>query len=551
MIKSILLWATVFAGLMASAQLPCETVLLVNTNSQDSLKIAAHFADMRGVPPQNVIYLGADESKVEISHDDFTTQIWEPVQRELKARELEGHTLAWIYSAGFPVRINTGAKKMSITGLTHSRNVVPENQKLGNTTDMVYFSPLFRGPGDKPQIPPQGPGSLDRFKAGLKSNMPIPSMMLGFTGKNGNSVDEVLTSLQNGVRSDSTHPKGDIYFVKTKDKPRSFPREWEFLFVRPELEKRGFKASIVTNFPDRAEGVLGLMTGQSNVVPDKLPGFVPGAMAEHMTSFAAAFDQQAQSKCSEWIRAGATATAGTVTEPYSIWWKFPHARFFTYYASGCTMLESFAQSLLNPAQTLCLGEPFARPARVGFKLDLKGLSRFPLTARTTIAAVCQPQISDRPMKYAFFVDGKLVQAESANPLFKIEPADWSDGFHYLCAVAKVDLAVHHGTQGIGGFMINHKNRTPAITGLKELGNQQIEVPFSLSAESAPKMVRLYCGSRLLAASAYPGASLSFNERTIGEGPHTIHVAAVYEDDVEVASVPVPFQIAFAAQPTAE
>lgn len=548
----LLTLALVALGLSAHALLPCETVLLVNTNSQDSLTIASSFAVMRKVPQENIIYLGLDETQAELSQHQFTEQVWEPVQQTIHTRGLDDQVLAWIYSAGFPYRIKTSADKLSITGLTFTRNVVPEKKAMGTISTGLYFSPLFRGPGDNPKIPTQGSGSLARFKPGLGDNMPIPAMMLGYTGKNGNTVDEVLTCLKNGIKGDSSQPSRGVYFVKTSDTHRSLPREWQFSPVQLELAERSIEATTTTNFPANVEGVWGLMTGQANLTIAQLPRFAPGAMAENMTSFAAKFDTNDQTKCSEWIRAGATATAGTVTEPYSIWWKFPHARFFTHYAHGCTALESFAQSILNPTQTLCLGEPFCRPWRAEFQLGLVGFPHTPISKQTTVTALCRPAAKGSPMKYAFYIDGKIVQAESPNPSLRIDPTELSDGYHEFCATAKIDIAVDHGTQALGGFMVNRHNRTPKITNLKELFAQEIAVIFELPTGVAPERIRLYEGSRLLAEKSYiPDALLSFNERTVGEGPHALQVAAVFTDRTEVRSAPLPFQITFAAQPTAE
>lgn len=534
--------------LSAHAQLPCETVLLVNTNSQDSLKIAANFAAMRKLPSQNIIQLGLDETKHQLSREEFTEQVWEPVQKELKTRGLDDHVLAWIYSAGFPYRIKTDGDKMSITGLTFTRNTIPPKQNVGNVSTAIAFSPLFRGPGNNPKIPAQGSGSLDRFKQGLGDKMPIPAMMLGYTGERGNTVDEVLESLKNGVKGDNSRPQSGVYFVETGDTGRSVPREWQFSPEQLELAQRMIEATTTTNFPANAHNVWGLMTGQPHVDTAKMPDFVPGAMADHMTSFAATFDKNDQTKCTEWIRAGATATAGTVTEPYALWWKFPHARFFTHYSRGCTILESFAQSILNPTQTLCIGEPFCRPWRFGFNVGLAGFPRTPITEKTTVTAVCQPKVPGRPMKYAFLIDGKLAQAESPTPSFQMDPAQLSDGYHELCVTAKVDLPVNHGTEAIGGFMVNRHNQTPKITGFKELGQQEIGVSFDLPENQTPAKIRLYGGSRLLAEKEYsPDMQMSFNEKTVGEGPHTVQIAACYEDTTEVRSAPQPFQIKFASE----
>ena len=175
---------TGISAICANAQLPCETVLLVNTNSLDSLKVANHFIKMRAIPAQNVVYLGVDENKAEMSHDDFSKKIWEPANAEIKKRGIESQISAWVYSAGFPFRVknptDTSAnpeghlvsKDLSITGLTFTRNTLPKIQKISEKASTVaYFSPLFRGPGENPKIPTQATGSFDRFQAGLKDKM--------------------------------------------------------------------------------------------------------------------------------------------------------------------------------------------------------------------------------------------------------------------------------------------------------------------------------------------------------------------------------------------
>ena len=205
--------------------------------------------------------------------------------------------------------------------------------------------------------------------------------MLGYSGERGNSVDEILRSLENGVSGDSMMPKGGINFVKTTDSARSKPREWQFGSTQLELAQKMIEATTTTNFPANAPNVMGVMTGQVGVNPKIMPNFHPGAMAEHLTSWAAMFDRPEQGKCSEWIRAGATATAGTITEPFAVWWKFPHARFFTHYANGCTIIESFYQSILNPTQTLLLGDPLCRPWRKKFGISVNGFPTAPITKK--------------------------------------------------------------------------------------------------------------------------------------------------------------------------
>ncbi len=541
------------------AQLPCETVLLVNTNSLDSLKIANNYIKMRAIPLNNVIYLGVDGDKAEISHADFTAKIWEPANAELKKRGIDSQVSAWVYSASFPFRVKNPteptsvpegglvSKDLSITGLTFMRNRLPNLQKISdNAITVMDFSPLFRGPGENPKIQTQATGSFDRFTAGLKEKMPLPSMMLGYTGERGNSVDEVLLSLELGVAGDSTMPNSGINFVKTVDKARSTPREWQFGPTQLELAQKMIEATTTTNFPANSPNVMGLMTGQANLNVKAMPNFHPGAVADNLTSWSAMFDNAGQSKCSDWIRAGATATAGTVTEPFAIWWKFPHARFFSHYASGCTIIESFYQSILNPTQTLLIGEPLCRPWRKKFNIVVDGYPTKPISEKVTISAKCQPQINGPVVKYTFYIDGKIVKAESPSFIYQIDPTTLSDGFHELMVTAKVNLPVNHGTQAQGGFIVNRFNQMPVVTGVDQPEPGVIGVKFAVPENQSPKTVRLYCGNRLVDEVEYSKEkSLKFDEKTVGEGPNTIQVAAIYEDGKEVRSAPIGFEIKFA------
>ena len=89
---------------------------------------------------------------------------------------------------------------------------------------------------------------------------------------------------------------------------------------------------------------------------------LPGAICEHFTSFGGDMHAAAgQTPLSEWLRYGAAAASGTVTEPYAIANKFPAPMMQVHYARGCTVAESFYQSVLCPYQLLIVGDPLCRP----------------------------------------------------------------------------------------------------------------------------------------------------------------------------------------------
>jgi len=159
---------------------------------------------------------------------------------------------------------------------------------------------------------------------------------------------------------------------------------------------------VVTNaLPEEANGIAGAMMGAADLDLKTPRKFLPGAMAEHLTSFGAAFESGGQTKITEWIRAGATASAGTVTEPLALWTKFPHARFHAHSAAGCTILESFYQSIRCPLQILPLGEPLAAPWRQPAQVTLRGLESGRVEGRVDVTASVAARPA-RPMDVSCF-----------------------------------------------------------------------------------------------------------------------------------------------------
>ena len=200
-----------------------------------------------------------------------------------------------------------------------------------------------------------------------------------------------------------------------------------------ELAQLGVKGVVGATFPQGRTDVLGIMTGTTTVKPGRVGGYLPGSLAEHLTSWAGAFDQAGQSKMSVWIRDGATLSAGTVTEPRAMYQKFPTARFYFYYAKGCTAIESFYQSLRCPLQILLLGDPLASPWAVTDAIALLELPEAPVSAPFVVTA--RLKRSD-PMRfysrYLWLVDGRVV-GEGQRP--RIETAGLTAGVHQLRVVA--------------------------------------------------------------------------------------------------------------------
>lgn len=551
---SFLFPALLFVFLMAAqsgvAQMPHRVAVLVNENSQASKKAANVFAVLHGVPGCNLITLDLPDSmfsgRFECSPEEFRTIIYEPAVKELTDRGLSDQVLAWVYSVDFPIRIVTAPndrQQMSIMGLTFSRGEVPDLEAMEHGK---VISPVFIGPGQgsAQKLPTR---SFYQLHAAIKDKMPLPSMMLGYIGDNGTDLDTVIRCIEDGVRARQSTAGPRVLFVKTEDQARSGPREWQFADVKTELAACGGSAVISTNLTPRQVNLTGVMTGAATITPSDYGTFAPGAMAEHLTSWSAEF-QKEQSKCTEWLTAGATVTAGMVVEPYNNWVKFPHARFFAHYAAGCSAMESFYQSIASPVQVLLLGDPLSQIAALPVELRAIGLSK-EITSSLDAAFVAEAKfpVAARPF-YSALLDGKQIKSGEGNSLIDLPFKEMGDGYHEVRLVAQAAIPVTPGGFKDIPVFINKKGRSIAITGMTDELPSKVTITAKPEGEETPKSVYLLWNGQKL-VSAGPGENLIIDEKVIGEGPHRVQAVAVYEDGMEVRSEPGQFNIVF--NPTSE
>jgi uncharacterized protein (TIGR03790 family) len=114
---------------------------------------------------------------------------------------------------------------------------------------------------------------------------------------------------------------------------------------------------------DHVDRVLMYITGVTNVRKLETVSFVPGALADHLTSSGGVLDgSDKHMMATEWLAAGATASYGSVTEPCAHPQKFSHPQvLLLHYVQGSTAIEAYWKSVLWPSQGVFVGEPLATP----------------------------------------------------------------------------------------------------------------------------------------------------------------------------------------------
>jgi uncharacterized protein (TIGR03790 family) len=122
---------------------------------------------------------------------------------------------------------------------------------------------------------------------------------------------------------------------------------------------KGTASDLVIN----QRSVMFYLTGLGSVDKIATNTYLPGAVADHLTSWAGILpDARGQMPATAWLDAGATASYGTVEEPCNKQEKFPRASLLVArYARGETLIEAYWKSVQWPGQGLFLGEPLAQP----------------------------------------------------------------------------------------------------------------------------------------------------------------------------------------------
>jgi hypothetical protein len=177
-----------------------------------------------------------------------------------------------------------------------------------------------------------------------------------------NSFADAKALIDRGIESDSSFPAGTAYLLSTSDVPRNvravlFPETVNYFHTYIDIKTE--KSDALRN----AQDVLFYFTGAAKVDGLKTLHFVPGAIADHLTSAGGLLnDNKSQMSSMNWLEAGATGSYGTVVEPCNYPQKFPVPGIvIQQYLRGETLIEAYWKSVAWPGEGIFIGEPLASP----------------------------------------------------------------------------------------------------------------------------------------------------------------------------------------------
>jgi uncharacterized protein (TIGR03790 family) len=335
------------SGIQAS-----EIAVLINDNDPQSVEVANYYQQARKIPDRNMIHLNFDQDKIHPglpSNNGIDPAEFSALKAQVDAAagpDIQAFVISW----SRPFRIATFNYYSTNYSITSAFAFGIDNPSLkSNNCSATPVNPYF------------GSSSTAPYKDfGIR-----PTMMLA-----GQSVANVKATIDKGLLADRSLPAGRGWFVRTADNVRSGPRAQDFQATvqdwnRPEAlsmtyldHSKGGGRSEVKNAAD----ILFYQTGSANVSGVNTNTYVPGALADHLTSNGGNLFGSDQMSALRWLEAGVTASYGTVTEPCAYADKFPAASVLVKnYFRGNTALEAYTKSVRQPSQGVFVGDPLARP----------------------------------------------------------------------------------------------------------------------------------------------------------------------------------------------
>ncbi len=301
--------------------------LIVNQADPLSIKIARYYQKKRNISRENVIIVQFDPRRAALSFREF-----QHLKTKIDAKTppgVQAYVLSWARPYQVGCMSMTSAFALGVDEAYCAKGCLP-----------TKANPYFNSSSSQPYS-----------DLGIRPTIALAAV----------NFQQAKRLIDRGVAAEGTNPKGTAYFLNTSDKARNV----RSLFYSDIRQKIGDRFAIQIPKTDALEDKTDIMfyfTGVEQV--DKLDTnrFLPGAIADHLTSFGGKLTDSSQMSSLRWLEAGATGSYGTVVEPCNFPQKFPHPGVLMhYYLQGDTLIEAYWKSVAWPGQGLFIGEPLARP----------------------------------------------------------------------------------------------------------------------------------------------------------------------------------------------
>ncbi|MCC6823001.1 MAG: TIGR03790 family protein [Verrucomicrobia subdivision 3 bacterium] len=369
-----------------------NTVVVINQSRTNSIELGNYFCERRQVPPENVLRINWSGANTAWTSAEFQTVLLDPLLTMLAARQLTSQIGYVVLAMDIPFQ--------TVYGST-----------VNSTTAALFYGLKNTSGSEGAEVRNSYAGSEQDFHQARPVSAPGASFLT--TMLTAGSLAQAKRLVDQGVNSDGTFPTQTVVLAKSPDWLRNL-RYLAFdhaLFNTRLSPAKGYSITRTNAALPGESNLLGLQTGLVNFsLPPNV--FVPGAMADSMTSFGGViFGANDHTTLLAFIHAGAAGSYGTVSEPLTAVDKFPSPQNYFYQSRGFTLAECYYQSLAIPYQGLIVGEPLAAPWR-----QLATGSWMDVVSNATLSGTAQLRVSfsaadaGHPLQQIdLFVDGKFLR----------------------------------------------------------------------------------------------------------------------------------------------
>jgi uncharacterized protein (TIGR03790 family) len=382
-----------FAAPASGSGLADQVVLVANSDAPDSVEIARHYAEVRGVPPSNIIALRMPVAET-ISWREFVAAVWQPLEDELVKK-------GWIDAIAMDLFDEVGRRKYAVSGHRIAALVVCRGVPLRIAHDPL----LFKEVGSLTTHPEfrTNQGAVDselsllaRTDYPINAGIPNPlygnehpseytlSQVVKVSRLDGPTAAEAMHLVDLAVQAEKSGLLGRAY-VDVAGPHKNGDRWLEATASR--IAALGFDLSVsrgpetvpATARIDAPALYFGWYATDLNG-PFGLPGFrfPPGAIAVHLHSFSAhTLRSSTEGWCGPLVARGVTGTVGNVFEPYLEYLHRPDL-LMEALARGDNLVDAayYALPVLS-WQSIVIGDPLYRPFSVSVSAQAKNLSALP------------------------------------------------------------------------------------------------------------------------------------------------------------------------------
>ena len=306
---------------------PENIAVVINILDSKSIEIGQYYLTARNIPKSNLVKVS-----LPVGVRNLKPQVFEELRRQILAglsSDIQAIVLIW-----------TTPYAVSCNSITSAITLGYDAKQCENTCAPGTLSHYFDSSSTKP---------FDDYQMRIAMLLPADSLA------------QAKSLIDKGVLSAFKLNDATAYLMETSDNNRNvrarfFPLSGKVLPKHLEI-KTMHEDSI-----DHKQDVMFYFTGLMKVPYLQTITFLPGAIADHLTSTAGDLLGTSQMSSLRWLEAGATASYGSVSEPCNYWQKFPNpAIMLKHYLAGETAIEAYWKSVAWPSQGLFIGEPLAAP----------------------------------------------------------------------------------------------------------------------------------------------------------------------------------------------